>query len=263
MTDNIDINDKILEIIQEKPSENINILVKNITKNLEIINYNKNDVFISASLIKIPIALCILNEINDKKIALDSIINIEEIDVLEDNKRFKTNVFKYRIEELLTWMIIESDNSSTNVLIKYLGFNKLNEYFKDIGLKDTKLERYMLDDEAIRNKKNNYTSLEDMYLCFKYIVENSILTPKLCKFFLDILYKQKINNQIPRYINDITFAHKTGGLDYLNSDVGVFVLHEQFYFIGISIYNTPLKCGDREKVSRLSKLICNYLKELM
>lgn len=170
MTDNIDINDKILEIIQEKPSENINILVKNITKNLEIINYNKNDVFISASLIKIPIALCILNEINDKKIALDSIINIEEKDVLEDNKRFKTNVFKYRIEELLTWMIIESDNSSTNVLIKYLGFNKLNEYFKDIGLKDTKLERYMLDDEAIRNKKNNYTSLEDMYLCFKYIV---------------------------------------------------------------------------------------------
>ena len=70
MIDNI--NDKILEIIQEKPSENINILVKNITKNLEIINYNKNDVFISASLIKIPIALCILNEINDKKIALDS-----------------------------------------------------------------------------------------------------------------------------------------------------------------------------------------------
>ena len=131
MIDNI--NDKVLEIIQEKSSEKINILVKNITKDLEIVSYNKSDIFISASLIKIPIMLCILNEINDKKITLDSIINIEKEDVLEDNKCFKANVFEYRVEELLTWMIIESDNSSTNILIKYLGFNKLNKYFKDIG----------------------------------------------------------------------------------------------------------------------------------
>ena len=57
------INDKVLEIIQEKSSEKINILVKNITKDLEIVSYNKSDIFISASLIKIPIMLCILNEI--------------------------------------------------------------------------------------------------------------------------------------------------------------------------------------------------------
>lgn len=79
MIDNIDINDKVLEIIQEKPSEKINILVKNITKDLEIVSYNKSDIFISASLIKIPIMLCILNEINDKKITLDSVINIENV----------------------------------------------------------------------------------------------------------------------------------------------------------------------------------------
>ena len=52
----------------------------------------------------------------------------------------------------------------------------------------------MLDEEAIQNRRNNYTSLEDMYLCFKYIIESSILTPELCKFSLDV-YRQKINNQ--------------------------------------------------------------------
>lgn len=41
------------------------------------------------------------------------------------------------------------------------------------------------------------------------------------------------------------------------------MLNEQFYFIGIFIYNTLLKCGDRETVGRLSESICNYLKELM
>ena len=187
----------------------------------------------------------------DRNITLDGIINIEKKDVLEDNICLKANVFEYSIKELLTWMIIESDNSSTNILIKYLGFENLNEYFKEICLKDTKLERYMLDEEAIQNRRNNYTSLEDMYLCFKYIIESSILTPELCKFSLDV-YRQKINNQIPRYIDDIKFAQKTRGLDYLNSDVGVFMLNEQFYFICIFIYNTLLKCGDRENVGRLS-----------
>ena len=46
MIDNI--NDKVLEIIQEKSSEKINILVKNITKDLEIVSYNKSDIFILA-----------------------------------------------------------------------------------------------------------------------------------------------------------------------------------------------------------------------
>ena len=39
MINEININDKVLKIIQEKSSENI-------TKNLEIVNYNKNDVLI-------------------------------------------------------------------------------------------------------------------------------------------------------------------------------------------------------------------------
>lgn len=39
MINEINISDKVLKIIQEKSSENI-------TKNLEIVNYNKNDVLI-------------------------------------------------------------------------------------------------------------------------------------------------------------------------------------------------------------------------
>ena len=54
-----------------------------------------------------------------------------------------------------------------------------------------------------------------MYLYFKNIIESCILTSKFCELSLDILYKQKINNQISRYIDDIKFIHKTEGLDYL------------------------------------------------
>ena len=174
---------------------------------------------------------------------------------------FKKEIYQYSIEELITWMITVSDNSSTNVLIKYLGFEKINNYFKEIGLKDTKLERYMLDEEAINKGKNNYTSLNDMYKCFKYIINKEILTNEFCDLALSILYKQKVNNQINKYIKNIKFAHKTGSLEYLNSDVGIFELNKQIYFIGISVYDTPEKNGDRENVGRLSEIIYKYILE--
>ena len=117
----------------------------------------------------------------------------------------------------------------------------------------------MNDWKAIKNGKNNYTTLVDMNKCFEILINEDILNNELCNFAINTLYGQKINNQIPRYIKNVKFAHKTGGLDYLNSDVGIFELNEQIYFIGISVYNTPKKEGDRQIVGRLSKIIYNYI----
>lgn len=241
--------------------ENINVMVKNITSETMLYSFKEESIFVSASIIKVPIMLAILDYILNNNITLKSYIEINKDDILYDNKCFKNGKYQYSIENLITWMITLSDNSSTNILIKYLGFEKINKYFGEIGLKDTKLERYMLDENAINKGKNNYTSLSDMYKCFKYIVNNEILTDEFCYLALSVLYKQKVNNQINKYIKDVKFAHKTGALDYLNSDVGIFELNGKTYFIGISVYNTPEKNGDRKSIGKLSEIIYKYIKE--
>lgn len=236
-------------------------MVKNITSDVILYIFQENDIFISANIIKIPIMLSILDYLLNNNVSIESYIKINNSDILYDNKYFKNGIYQYNIEDLITWMITLSDNSSTNILIKYLGFERINEYFKKIGLKDTKLERYMLDEGTIKNGKNNYTSLDDMYKCFKYIVNKEILTGEFCDLALNILYKQEVNNQINRYIKNIKFAHKTGSLEYLNSDVGIFELNKQIYFIEISVYNTPKKNGDRKNIGKLSKMIYKYIKK--
>ena len=236
-------------------------MVKNITSDVILYIFQENDIFISASIIKIPIMLSILDYLLNNNVSIESYIKINNSDILYDNKYFKNGIYQYNIENLITWMITLSDNSSTNILIKYLGFERINEYFKKIGLKDTKLERYMLDEGTIKNGKNNYTSLDDMYKCFKYIVNKEILTGEFCDLALNILYKQEVNNQINRYIKNIKFAHKTGSLEYLNSDVGIFELNKQIYFIEISVYNTPKNNGDRKNIGKLSKMIYKYIKK--
>ncbi len=251
--------DKFIKKVEEK--ENINVLVKDLTYDTNIYNYNENDIYVSASTIKLPIMLAILDYVHKNNISLGTYIKIDKTDITEDNKCFNKGRYQYSIIELIIWMITISDNSATNVLIKYLGFENINKYFKKIRLEDTKLERYMLDEDAIKNGKNNYTSLVDMYKCFEYLVKEEILTESMCRLALSILYKQKRNNQINRYIKNVKFAHKTGSIDYLNSDVGIFSLNDKIYFIGISIYNCPRKNADRKSVGKLSKMIYKNIKE--
>ena len=76
MKEKNDIYNIIYKIIEEKSFEKINILLKNITKDKALVNYKDKTVFISASLIKVPIMLCTLNEICDNKISLNSKLNI-------------------------------------------------------------------------------------------------------------------------------------------------------------------------------------------
>ena len=125
---NEEINEKIIDILNKK-NENIDVLVKNITEEIEIFEYNKDDIFVSASIIKIPIMLSILNEVAKDNIKLNTIIKIKEEDILSDNECLKYGVLEYKIDDLITWSITKSCNSSTNILIKYLGFEKINKYF--------------------------------------------------------------------------------------------------------------------------------------
>lgn len=252
--------DNIKDFISEiEKKEKVNVLLKKVNCNENIFSYNENKVFVSASLIKIPIMLATLNEVKNGNISLDKIITISQDDILDDNEVFEKGKYKYSVKELIYFMITVSDNTSTNILIKLLGFDYINKFIKEIGLRDTKLERYMNDWKAIKDGKNNYTTLLDMDKCFVVLINKTILNNELCNFAINTLYGQKINNQIPRYIPNVKFAHKTGGLDYLNSDVGIFEKNGEMYFIGISIYDTLEKTGDRKSVSMLAKIMYDFI----
>ncbi|MFP3416227.1 serine hydrolase, partial [Bacillus sp. SIMBA_074] len=47
------------------------------------------------------------------------------------------------VEDLLTLMITVSDNTSTNMMMSLLGIDEINRCIKELGLKNTILERKM------------------------------------------------------------------------------------------------------------------------
>lgn len=194
--------------------------------------------------------------------SLQQKILLEKDEILYDTKVFENGEKYYSIYELLSWMIITSDNTATNVILKTFGIEYFNHYIKDIlNTKSTYLERYMLD----RKEKNlnNYTSLEDMFHIFKLLFNKEILTSELCNIAIEILYNQRCQDQIMRYIcQPVRYAHKTGSLDYLNHDAGVMYIKGRLFYIGVSIYNCKNKSGNKKLIGKLGKEIYQIIESI-
>lgn len=256
MNQGIDYIDNVIR----KSRDDISILVKELNHSTDIYKYHSNKKIVAASLIKVPIMLGVLEKVHKKEVSLQQKILVGKCDILYDTEVFENDGKEYSIYELLSWMIITSDNTATNILLKTFGIEYFNHYIKDIlNIRSTYLERYMLDKKA--KKLNNYTSQEDMFYIFKLLFNKEILTSELCDIAIEILYNQRCQDQVMRYIYEpVRYAHKTGSLDYLNHDAGVMYISGRLFYIGVSIYNCKNKSGNKKLIGKLGKEIYQMIK---
>lgn len=214
---------------------------------------------VSASVIKVPILLAALQQVQQGSIELSTPLQVAEKEILSDSQVFVNGPRAATLEELLTWMIILSDNTSTNVLIEWLGMAQVNEFCAAHSLAGTSLQRKMLDFAAIEAGRNNYTTAQDMRAVFFALLENQILTPQLCALALHILKKQRDTKLLPRYIwEDAVFAHKSGGLDYLSHDAGLVQAFGKWYYLGVFVQKAPRIEGDERFAGQVSRLVFDY-----
>jgi len=186
-----------------------------------IADYGKEKVFKSASLIKTPIMLCVLEEVERGALSLDEPIRVQTRHCVGDEAPVIRNGYDVPLSVLLEYMITESNNSATNVLIDLMGMDKVNEFSARIGLNDTVLRRHMLDYEAARSGRENHTSARDMLRLYEMIYKAETLTPFMCENALPILLRQHDKDFILFSDPAQKAAHKTGGLSDIAHDAGI------------------------------------------
>src|SRR5690606_34603088 len=121
----------------------------------------------SASIIKVPILIAILAHLQKTNGNLNRIYEIShmvDFSVLTEQRQTQAT-----LHELLLWMIITSDNTATNVCIDLLGMDAFNDYFKEIGLHNTRVQRKMMDFERQKMGFDNETTAQDMQHLFGQI----------------------------------------------------------------------------------------------
>lgn len=175
----------------------------------------------SASLIKVPILVCAFRR---EKEGLLSFAQKQAVyDAVEGGSFFDLpQGAVVSVWDLLFHMIVESDNTCTNMLIDLLGFDAVNEEIRRQGMAHTVLRRKMMDFEAAAAGRENVTTAADMGRLFIRLAQGRCLDPERDKTMRQILAAQEDNCILPAQIpHNVAVEHKTGQLDGIYHDCGL------------------------------------------
>ena len=136
-------------------------LIYNLKNPQETICLNENHLHKSASMIKVLIlaTLCASDLDFNEKISIDYVPHVEGGGALQE----MDSDTKVSIKALASLMIVLSDNLATNILIKKLGMHNIQAYADKLNLKQTKIQRYMMDFEASKQGRENYLTVNDYH----------------------------------------------------------------------------------------------------
>ncbi len=140
------------------------------------------------------------------------------------------------VKDLITMMIIVSDNTATEVLYRMVGGPEVvNERMQALGLKTTRamnvpskwfpaLRSAPTTEEFYRDGKSpfGFSTPREMGRLLEMMERGTLVDKASSDLMLQIMRGQLYRTRIPRYVTGYTIPHKTGDfLPYVGDDVGV------------------------------------------
>ena len=217
------------------------------------LSYNEDFVHSSASTIKIPLMISVLEEAG-KNYSLQDRIDLTSENKVEFSVVTEIGEKSFTIEEYLSWMMIESCNTSTNQMIDLVGYEKVNRMVQTLGLEETVLQRKMMDVEARKAGRDNLTSARDMARLLRSLYGGEYLGREKSDYALELMKRCRDYKLLLRYLpNPPSFAHKSGGLDDVSHDVGIFFGKQPLLLCGL-ITNKGDGEQNEKRTSTLARL---------
>jgi beta-lactamase class A len=190
--------------------------------------YNENLQMVAAGCMKLPIAVSLIKAVEDGKTDFMTKIAIEAKDkVYGTGIIHEFNNRDYTIFELLVAMLIQSDNTAANKLIDIVGIETINQDIKNMGLKNTILNRKTSDERTPITDVENITSPYDLSLIWKHLNNSTYLSEENSTMLIDILTRQQNKNKLALYIpDDLKFeiSSKTGDKKGVENDTALISL---------------------------------------
>ena len=225
---------------------------------------NENKEMLSAGCIKLPLAMVLLKEVEYGKIELQSKIKIEAADKIHGSNGIihEFSNKEYSLFDLLVAMLIQSDNTAANKIISILGMERIDELFKEMGLKNTRLKRITTDVKLEHDDLENTTTSFDLSKCFKLLYLKQYLNEKNSDLLINILKKQQVTNKIPFYVpkqiqNNI--ANKGGSLETVENDTTLIMLPKGKFLFTVMANNLPNNVYGITTISRVGKMMWDII----
>lgn len=225
------------------------------------ISINVNQVFKSASVIKIPILVELYCRRDEGGISLDEIIEMKnECKVAGSGVLKELHAgLQFTILDLVTLMIIVSDNTATNMLIDRLGTEPVTQRMRSLGLKDTVLARKMYDFEQAALGNENLCTAGDITLLLRLMAEGRISSKSTSMEMLQIMARQQCREKIPLLLPEgVKVANKTGSLTGVTHDVAVVITPEHEYVLSVLTRDVTDMVSADGAIAEASKVIYEH-----
>jgi beta-lactamase class A len=218
-----------------------------------------------ASVVKIPVLVEAFRQLGEHHFALGDRWPLEH-----EHKALGSGILTQfdeglnpTVRDLLTLMIIISDNTATDIVMQRLGISNidatlhrlgltqthvartLNEIFEDmLPSSDPDQDRFALArweaEHGVRRDgfsynlgpDNNVGTPRELTRLMEIIFRAEFLDQQACDAMLEILLKQQLNDRLPRFLPPGTpIAHKTGTFSGIRNDCGIITINDRSHVV--------------------------------
>ncbi|EAZ89977.1 serine hydrolase [Crocosphaera chwakensis] len=224
------------------------------------VTYNGTQPIPAASTIKIPVLVAFFQEVDKGNMHLDQMLTMTkdvmvsgsgDMQYMQENKKFPAI-------EVATKMIIISDNTATEMLVKQIGGKEvLNQRFKEWGMKHTEIHNILPDLEG-----TNKTSSEDLAKLLARIERGDLISTRSRDRLIAIMEGTKTRTLLPQGLEkQANIAHKTGDIGTIIGDAGIIDMPTGKRYIGAVFaeraYNDP---AGRSLIQDISRTVYQHFK---
>jgi beta-lactamase class A len=200
----------------------------------------------AASMMKVPVMIQLFRDAEAGRLSLDDSLTITktftsivdgtpyELGAPDDSDStlYARIGEKESIRQLTELMITISSNLATNMLIEFVGAERVQETMRQLGADSIAVLRGVEDIKAYRAGLNNTTTARDLGVIFGAIAEHRAASPELCREMIAILSRQQFNEGIPAGVPSGTqVVHKTGSITEIRHDGGVVYLEDDAAYV--------------------------------
>jgi beta-lactamase class A len=242
----------------------------------EEIALNADETMDTMSVIKIPLMAEVFRQIEAGRFALTDRVTLKESD-----KRPGTGVIRsldpgasLTIKDLITLMIIVSDNSATDMLFERVGgvepVNKLMQSYglstikatapSDVWFKALRAEPDLWKFHTEGKTPYGLSSPRDMGKLLEKIHRGDVVSKQASEQMLQIMRGQVYSSRLPKYVTGFRVPHKTGDfLPYIGNDVGI--LESANRHIVISVFtarHNGIGPNLEDAIARIAEQVANF-----
>ncbi|AFY66353.1 beta-lactamase [Geitlerinema sp. PCC 7407] len=233
----------------------------------ESVSLNGNERFPMQSVYKLPIAMAVLNQVDQGNLKPDQKIRIEASDIVQGSQVLDENSQGkgFSLSELLQYMVSESDNTACDVLLRLIGEpQRVTEYLSSLGINDivvANTEQELAQDPAVQYR--NFATPDAAAVLLRTLQEGRGLSQSSQALLLQWMTEtptglKRIKGLLPE---GTVVAHKTGtsatvsGVTAATNDVGLVTLPSGQH-LAIAVFVSDSQAADvirEEVIARMAK----------